>query len=104
MIRFLQSPALLRDLKIKAKDAELETTVFLAAVRMCILDDNIPALRGLDIQFYSKLSTKLDVIDIKNVQALVGMVPVGPSSWAIIDRSGSLAQAIWWEDDVDDDN
>lgn len=72
------------------------TTIILAAIRNCVLEPDEPALQGLDIHFYSKTGS-LDIVDILNVQSLVGRVKDG-QRWAIIDRSGSLARAVFNEE------
>ena len=74
-----------------------ELIVILAAIRTCDLDgDAAPA--GLDIHYYSRVGA-LHFVDVTNIQCLVGRVKDG-NKWAIIDRSGSLARAVY----VDDDN
>lgn len=76
---------------------EPTTTLIMASIQTCSLlhDVSIP---NLDIHFYSKLG-KTDVIDITSVQCLVGRVPYaqGPDVWAIVDRSGTLARAMYLE-------
>lgn len=74
------------------------TSIILAAIRTCNLDNNNEADEWLDIHYYSSLGA-LHVIDITSVQALVGRVKSSGNQWAIIDRSGSLARAIFEEDD-----
>ena len=64
-----------------------------ALVYRCTLKEDDPQLAGLDIHFFSKERQSFDVIDITSVQCLVGRVKAG-NSWAIIDRSGKLAQAM----------
>lgn len=76
------------------------TTYILAAIRNCVLSDDDPLLRHLDIHFYSRHGG-LDVIDITSVQCLVGRVQDLSDEWAIIDRSGSLARAEWQGEDDD---
>jgi hypothetical protein len=72
------------------------TTIFLAALSTCKLDSTPSSLNALDIHFYSSLSDALDVVDIVCLQCLVGRVPIdGGRQWAIIDRSGSLARAVF---------
>ncbi|KAK0477207.1 hypothetical protein EDD18DRAFT_1087747, partial [Armillaria luteobubalina] len=41
---------------------------------------------------------QLHVTDITAVQCLVGRVPCGENKWAVIDRSGSLARAVYLGD------
>ena len=74
------------------------TTVFLAAIRTCILDNPDSQLQGLDVQFYSK-EGGLDVVDITSLQCLVGRIR-DRAQWAIIDRSGSLARASYSMEDA----
>ena len=52
----------------------------------------------LDIHYYRAYGTPL-VFDITCVQCLVGRVKLDNNDWAIIDRSGSLAQAYHAEDE-----
>ena len=56
----------------------------------------------LDIHYFRSYATPL-VFDITCIQCLVGRVGLGNScgEWAIVDRSGSLAQAIYTEDGED---
>ncbi|KAF8205477.1 hypothetical protein K438DRAFT_1579180 [Mycena galopus ATCC 62051] len=81
---------------VPALDISEPTTYILAAIRNCVLDKDDPKLEPLDIHFYSRLGA-LDVIDVTSVQSLVGRVK-DSREWAIIDRSGSLARAIWTAD------
>jgi hypothetical protein len=84
---------------------EPEKPVFLVAIRNCKLDRTDDAeLAKLDIHLYNHTGT-LDVVDITSVQALVGRVKVqvGGGGWAIIDRSGALARAIYEEEAEADD-
>jgi hypothetical protein len=76
-------------------DMDGPTTIILAAIRTCVLDDN--EFNGLDIHHYSREGS-LHFLDIKGVQCLVGRVRDG-NRWAIVDRSGSLARAIYENDD-----
>lgn len=80
----------------------LEATIIFAAVRTCeLVDDEIDGdlLKDLDFHFYSKHGA-LHVIDVTSIQCLVGRVKDG-KGWAIIDRSGSLARALYLDDDED---
>ncbi|KAH7904628.1 hypothetical protein BJ138DRAFT_1018871 [Hygrophoropsis aurantiaca] len=80
--------------------AESPSTVFLAAILPCQLDISPQAsrLQSLDIHFYKNVSATLDVVDIVCVQCLVGRIPLEDGrSWAIIDRSGNLARAVFDE-------
>lgn len=83
---------------------EPEKPIFLVAIRSCKLLKDDPELSKLDIHLYSEMG-KLDIVDITSVQALVGRVKtqVAGGQWAVIDRSGALARAVY-DDDVDDDN
>jgi hypothetical protein len=71
------------------------STIILAAIRTCVLDEIDPQIQGLDIRNYSKEGA-LHVIDITSVQCLVGCF-LDRNAWAIIDRSGSLARALYIE-------
>jgi hypothetical protein len=66
-----------------------------ALVSRCTLKDD-PQLAGLDFHFFSRKWKSFDVIDITSVQCLVGRVK-SRNSWAIIDRSGKLAQTMCQE-------
>ena len=57
---------------------------------------------SLDIHYYSTYSTPL-VFDITVIQCLVSRIRISDNEWAIIDRSGSLAQAIYEVEDEEDD-
>jgi hypothetical protein len=75
----------------------LEPTAYiLAAVRTCSLEGDDLHLKLLDIHLYSQLGG-LDVTDITTIQSLVGRVK-DSNRWAIIDRSGGLARALWTAD------
>ena len=56
----------------------------------------------LDIHYYKDYGTPL-VFDVTCIQCLVGRIPLGgggsANTWAIIDRSGTLAQAFYTGDD-----
>ena len=52
----------------------------------------------LDLHYYKKLG-RTDVYDITVVQCVIGRVRLERGEFAIIDRSGSLARAIYVEDD-----
>ncbi|KAF8834466.1 hypothetical protein BDN67DRAFT_861609, partial [Paxillus ammoniavirescens] len=62
----------------------------LAGIETC----EIQRSTDLDIHYFNKLSGSLDVVDITCVQCLVGRIPVA-GGWAIIDRSGDLARALY---------
>jgi hypothetical protein len=72
------------------------TTVIMAAIRNCKVDDKVE-VPGLDLHFYSQMGA-MNVVDVTALQCLVGRVPDGKDSWAIIDRSGSLARAMYLDD------
>jgi hypothetical protein len=74
------------------------TTIILAAIRTCNLDDVDPWFQGLDIRYYSSYGA-LHVVDITSVQCLIGRIR-DRNKWAIIDRSGILARALYIEDSV----
>jgi hypothetical protein len=76
-----------------------ETTIIVAAIRTCDVDDDVTPI-GLDIHYYSHTGA-LHFVDANNIQCLVGRVKDG-NKWAIIDRSGSLARAVYVEEDDDD--
>ena len=71
------------------------STIILASIRTCILDDPVPQLECLDIKYYSAEGAT-HVIDITSLQCLVGRIR-DRNRWAIIDRSGSLARALYVE-------
>lgn len=73
------------------------TNSIFALIHRCILKEDDPQLASLDIHFFSREKPSFDVIDITWVQCLVGRVKAGGSNWAIIDRSGKLAQAVYEE-------
>jgi hypothetical protein len=72
------------------------TTIFLAAIRTCSLDNPDPQLRVLDMHLYSS-DGPVHVVDVTSMQCLVGRI-LDRAKWAIIDRSGSLARALYIED------
>ncbi|KAJ7119407.1 hypothetical protein C8R44DRAFT_624868 [Mycena epipterygia] len=82
----------------RALDIDEPTTYILAAIRTCVMDPDDPQLHNIDIHFYSRYGA-LDVIDIISVQSLVGRVKTTGREWAITDRSGSLARALWMGDE-----
>ena len=69
--------------------------IILAGIQTCILEDHA-APRGLDIHCYTQMG-RYEVVDMKNVQCLVGRV-LDRGQWAIIDRSGGLARAMYDEE------
>ena len=74
--------------------------IILAAIRSSKLDLTPAELGKLDIHLYSDEGS-LDFVDITSIQALVGRVPCSTagSKWAIIDRSGTLARAVFDNED-----
>lgn len=74
----------------------LEIVVF-AAVRACDLIET-PQTNGLDIHYYDK-EGQLDIVDLTTIQCVVGRVH-DRNRWALIDRSGQLARAVWEDNDV----
>ncbi len=76
---------------------EPETTFIMASIWSCKCSDS-DKIDSLDVHFYTVLGQR-HVTDITSVQCLIGRVPCGQNKWAIIDRSGSLAWAVYSEDD-----
>ncbi|KAG2045323.1 hypothetical protein BDR03DRAFT_930275 [Suillus americanus] len=72
-------------------------TIFFAALVPCLFTASLGHLDMLDIHYYSAMGTSLDIVDIVCIQCLVGQVPLNDNgqSWAIIDRSGDLAHAVF---------
>ncbi|KAG5640187.1 hypothetical protein DXG03_000672 [Asterophora parasitica] len=92
-------PSCSRDLKVDTGD----TTVILAGIRSCKLDEGENAVLAnarLDFHFYTTTGS-FDVVDITSIQALVGRVRSMENNrqWVIIDRSGTLARAVFADDD-----
>ncbi|KAI4293859.1 hypothetical protein K525DRAFT_213980 [Schizophyllum commune Loenen D] len=75
---------------IAALELGNNTEIVLAAIRSCKIRRSH---KVLDIHYY-KRNGELDVIDISSIQALVGRVK-DADEWAIVDRSGSLARAVF---------
>jgi hypothetical protein len=69
-------------------------TIFLAAIQVCV--EPTAALNGLDLYYYSKMG-RVKVVDLTCVQCVVGRVkdPDTSSGWVVVDRSGSLARAVF---------
>ena len=88
VVRFLDS---YRDIGLRSP-----VSVILAVIRTCTVDNIDPQLQGLDIRFSSN-DGALHVVDITNLQCLVGRIR-DRDKWAIIDRSGHLARALYVED------
>jgi hypothetical protein len=89
-IYLIQFSTACRDLRI-----DQGSTIILASIRTCILDHSVPQLEHLDIKYYSAEGA-VHVIDITSLQCLVGRIRDW-QRWAIIDRSGSLARALYVE-------
>jgi hypothetical protein len=83
---------------VPALQIDEPTTFILAAIRTCVMEPDDHLLKGIDTHFYSRHGA-LDVIDITSVQSLVGRVQDTGGNWAIIDRSGGLARAVWAGDE-----
>lgn len=73
-------------------------TIILAAIRNSVIDEDYTSPEGLDIH-YSSREGLLHFIDVESIQCLVGRVKDGGHRWAIIDRSGSLARAMYTGDE-----
>jgi hypothetical protein len=75
-----------------------QLSCIMAAIRVCKVDPTIQ-IPHLDFHFYSGFG-KLDVVDITCLQCLVARVPDLDTQnlWAITDRSGNLARAIYLQD------
>ena len=71
------------------------TTLLLAAVQSCVVEERHPSL---DICYFSRYGA-LDVIDIDCVRCLVGRI-YDRNRWAVIDRSGTLDRNLYIEDDM----
>ena len=72
------------------------TTYILACIHRCKLKTDDLQLARLDIHLYREGDdARLDITDITGVQCLVGRVRDGSKGWAIIDRSGTLARAVY---------
>jgi hypothetical protein len=69
------------------------SAIILASIRTCILDNPLPQLECLGIKYYSKEGA-VHVVDMTCVQCLVGRIR-DRNRWAIIDRSRSLALALY---------
>ena len=69
----------------------------LGIVRTCSIQESNDLL---DIHYYTHTG-RYEVVDIKNVQCLVGRI-LDRGQWAIVDRSGGLARAFYVEDDEDE--
>ncbi|KAI0819220.1 hypothetical protein BC628DRAFT_1333506 [Trametes gibbosa] len=77
-----------------ASPPQLQSSVLmLGTIRRCVIES---IHRDLDIHYYKKLGA-LEIVDISTIQCVVGRVQ-DRGRFAIIDRSGSLARAIYIED------
>ena len=70
------------------------TTLILAEIQPCIIEGKHSSL---DINYYHNMGTP-SIIDILNIQYLVGRMKKDNNWWAIIDCSGSLARAVYLQD------
>ncbi|KAF6752310.1 hypothetical protein DFP72DRAFT_1134095 [Ephemerocybe angulata] len=84
-----------------AADIKIATTTYVALAVIAQCDRPVQHRSGLDIHVYTKLRAS-EVVDIATVQALVGRVR-WENQFAIFDRSGDLARAVFAEGD-DSDN
>lgn len=76
-----------------------DEVLFLADVQSA----KIEFRNDLDMHYFSSMG-QTEVIDITSVQCLVGRVKVavgGRYDWAIIDRSGELARAMYTSEDIE---
>lgn len=82
-----------------------KTTIIIAAIRNHVVDVSYPPPGKLDIHYSSREGT-LDFIDVASIQCLVARVKDRdtPNRWAIFDRSGSLARALYEVDEEDQDD
>jgi len=88
----LQNIFLLRLNNSTALRLQSSQTIILAAIRNCA---NAQQRNNLDIHYYSQ-DGRLEVVDITCVQCVVGRVrDLQNKEWAIIDRSGELARAVF---------
>jgi hypothetical protein len=82
-----------------ALDLLIPTTIIMAAIQNCKVDDNAK-IHGLPhFHFYSQLGA-MHVLDITCVQSVVARIKTRRSDlpWAISDRSGNLVLASFSED------
>ena len=71
--------------------AASETFIF-GVIRNCE-HHAVTGLEALDVHYYEK-EAQIDVVDISTVQCVVGRIH-DRNRWTIVDRSGSLARAVW---------
>ena len=92
----IRLPGPCEDLRLEAP-----VTVILATIRNCVVDKADAYGHGLsgnlDIRYYSN-DGAIDVVDVTSVQCLVGRIR-DRNKWAIIDRSGPLARALYVENE-----
>ncbi|EGN98253.1 hypothetical protein SERLA73DRAFT_183186 [Serpula lacrymans var. lacrymans S7.3] len=74
---------------VEALQVRRSESILLAAVKTCIIE----ATDSLDVPYYSNLSA-MEVVDMTCVQCVVRRAKIN-NRWAIIDRSGNLARAIY---------
>lgn len=78
-------------------DLDGQDTIIMAAVRNCVIEEKHPASSDtLDIHSYMRQGA-LHFFDVMGLQCLVARVLDG-ERWSILDRSGSLARAMYLED------
>lgn len=81
---------------------DTDTKVAVAVVWKCNMARDDKSLDGLDVHFCSSMGAK-EVVDVECLQGLIGRITLKETgagqakSWAIIDRSGALAQPEWEE-------
>ena len=80
--------------RLRIKKSE---TIFLAAIQTCL--EPTATSNGLDLHYYSKMGW-IEIVDMNCVQCVVGRVKDlnTTTGWVIIDRSGSLARAVFSEE------
>lgn len=76
---------------------QLPPPVVLAAIQTCHIERSN---NDLDIHYYTRMGNT-DYVDITTIQCVVGRVK-DRGRFAIIDRSGSLARALFREDESND--
>ena len=72
---------------------ELQTTLILAIIRSCAVDEDHPQL---DIHYYGK-EGPIEVVDVTTIQCLIGRI-WDRGKWSTVDRSGTLARAVYVEE------
>lgn len=83
-----------------AVDSISKSTIILAAIRHHVIDTDYHSPGKLDIRYSSRVGA-LHYIDVSSIQCLVARVKdrITPTRWAIFDRSGSLARALYEEEE-----